>query len=260
MLPTDEWLRIAQRLAVGQKERVYHLRERRPNLVVGHSAGKYWAYCQACKEGGVVDKAHVKFTGNPAPAESTTLTLPPDMVPVRGSIHEGPVWRFVVSKGLDPNLLPGAMFSPSRMRLMLKFDEGWMGRDVTERSPQKWMTYSGQHYLLLPGSLPGTRAVVLEDAFSAIKVHHALQQATMWADVVCSLGTRIHPSLLIHLADYRRVVVMYDGDAAGRSGADKGRMSLRGLGVSALVKCAPDGLDPKDMDLEDIVAHLKEVL
>ena len=54
MLPRQDWLDQAKRLAVGMKIRVRHQRERRANMVISNDKDRWWAYCNACKEGGVV--------------------------------------------------------------------------------------------------------------------------------------------------------------------------------------------------------------
>src|SRR5574337_1075011 len=56
MLPQHEWLPHAKALAVGMKNRITHRNERRPNLVVGNAHDRFWAYCQACREGAVLEK------------------------------------------------------------------------------------------------------------------------------------------------------------------------------------------------------------
>src|SRR5699024_8603718 len=75
----DDWLDEAKRLPVGAVTRVQHKRDgsRRPNLVIGHEPDKYWAYCHACKEGGVHTKEHVRW-GERAPAESRRRDIPDD--------------------------------------------------------------------------------------------------------------------------------------------------------------------------------------
>lgn len=257
-LPDSDWLDRAKRLPVGRTVRVRHGSEKRLNLVVGNDEGHYWAYCQACKDGGKVTKDHVRITGV-APKESESLVLPHDMVHImqaESAMRDG-VLGFIAHKNMDAMYLPPLWFSPSRKRLLLQTEHGWLGRDTTERSPQKWLTFTaGTSHL--GESRPGLKqiAVVVEDPFSHYKVKWALADSPEYT-VFSSLGTAVKDALVMVLLGYHDVRMFYDGDAAGRKGAAVETSRFRAFGAKAHSMCAPEGMDPKDMTIEQIREHLK---
>lgn len=261
----DVWLLQAKQLPVGATIRVAHRGDRtaRPNLVIGHDAGKYWCFCQSCQRGAVHEKSHVMVTGSRAPALSCDLTLPTDMV----SIHDtDPYTRDVLAqllaaKHVDALFLPPLFFSEGRKRLLLDTGMGWLGRDTTGHSPQKWLTYNRSAYLGEREGVEGAyqaggKAVVVEDPFSYYKVVWALRGPDQ-PQVYCLLGTSARPALALHLAETASEVCAFlDGDKAGWAGAERLRTQMRPFGVRVLPCCAPDGLDPKDMTAQEIRNHV----
>ena len=176
--------------------------------------------------------------------------------------EEVPVLRFLASKNMDGMYLPDLWYSPSRKRLLLDTGYGWMGRDVTERSPQKWLTYNRQKLLgqvpRLPERIP---AVIVEDAFSWYKVQWAIQKlAEARVSVLCALGTGIHDALTLELSNASAALFFFDGDAAGYKGAKDGVRRMRAFGVPSKAVHPPVGLDPKDMQCHDIVNLLRSAL
>jgi hypothetical protein len=255
-LPQEEWLHLAKRAPVNGTGRHNHLRERRPNLVVRNLSDRYTAYCMACKQGAVLMKEHVRVTGIAPPALSHDLTLPADMVSVLSAekaVQDG-VLGFLAVKHMDMQYLADAFphFSRQRMRLLLTWPGGWLGRDTTERSPQKWLTFNNQKHLA--GLKHHPTAVVMEDPFSFFKVRWALRGLPY--TVYSSLGTTVHDELMLLLLTHDTVVFFYDGDSAGWCGADTESKRLRTFGVPSLSMCAPTGKDPKDMTIEAILQHV----
>lgn len=228
-----------------------HLRERRPNLVVRNLSDRYTAYCMACKQGAVLLKEHVRVTGIAAPVTSQDLTLPADMVRIEHAeqaVQDG-VLGFLAHKHMDMCYLDTPVFfSRQRMRLLLHWDGGWLGRDTTERSPQKWLTFNQQTHLDPQERCPA--ALVVEDPFSFFKVRWALRDMPIC--VYSSLGTAVPDALMIKLLEHDNVAFFYDGDAAGYKGADTESKRLRAFGVRSSAVCAYLGNDPKDMTIEAI--------
>lgn len=254
-LPDEQWLHLAKRLPVGGTSRHHHLRENRPNLVVGHDEDRYWAYCQSCKEGGVVKKDHVLITGQRAPAESTRLDLPRDRVHLLkcDSFTQQALAQLLASKSMDCMYMPELWFSEQRKRLLVNTGQGWLGRDTTGKSQQKWLSYDGALYLhCVRGS--ESPAVVVEDPFSFFKIVWATRHTAL--SVYCALGTDVRPSLLLELTKHTGVTFYYDGDSAGYRGAAKGAARVRAMGTPAVANCAPDGFDPKDQTIAEIRRHL----
>lgn len=253
-LRKEEWLHLAQKLAVGGTSRHYHGRERRPNLQVGNESDRWWAYCQACKQGAVQKKEHVLLTGRRAPIDSCSLTKPFDMQRLENadeSVQSGVV-GFLASKCMDLQYLPDVWFSKSRCRIMLAHGAEWLGRDTTDNSPQKWLTYDNSVFLADPEVFPC--AVVVEDPFSFFKIRWAMRGQPV--SVYSSLGTRLNDKLLLRLLKHEKVQMFYDGDAAGVTGAAKEALRLRSCGVDAVSAVAPDGMDPKDMSVLAIQQHV----
>lgn len=252
-LPTSEWLHLAKRVPLGRSDRTYHGRENRPNLVVYNNESEWSAYCHRCHRAGRVSKEYVVY-GAPADAKAPDLSPPRDAVPVlvpgQFSEYDTAVARFLVSKGVVPSMLPPLRYSCTRKRIVLTAGEAILGRDITGLSLMKWVHYSGARFVRLgPAS---SISILVEDTLSAYKVHKALPQY----QVVACLGTRLSVQLKLVLQGV--IAVMFDGDQAGHIGAADARRELPGRHV--LVRCAPDGLDPKDMTIAHIRAHLENLV
>jgi len=244
MLPEEDWLRKAKALPIGRQDRLYHGREKRPNLVVGNLPDRWWAYCQHCKQGAVLHKEHVRLGVASPEAKKSNLSLPCDLVPF--SMLDEPTLHvlsvFLASKGMDAVMLPPLWYSCTRKRILIQVNEGWLGRDVTGNALEKWLTYTRDTKYLYWNQY-AARTVVVEDVFSYFKV--------IWAkpnyNVMCALGTGIKDSIVMKLLNHNLVYFMFDGDDAGHRGADTGVTRLRGLGTPAVNVCAPLGHDPKDL-------------
>jgi hypothetical protein len=199
-----------------------------------------------------VYKTHIKYSAV-APKESTLLEPPQDAV----LVHDLPEWqrhqigKFLITKGMDFMYLPAELkYSKQRERLLVPSGNGWLGRDLTGASQQKWITYTGLRWLGYPGN---GIVVLVEDPFSYFKVKWAMRHDPV--DAVCTLGTTAHPALL-HQLRFAKTLIMYDGDAAGWAGASRLEHRMRALGWPARDHCAPAGLDPKDMGILDIQNHI----
>lgn len=258
----EVWLNTAKRLPAGTTTRQPHVGDRtmRPNLIIGHDHGKYWCYCQSCGRGAVQEKTHVSVVGASAPAASTELSLPADKV----SIYELDLFTreqlaaFLVTKNVDQLFLPELYFSEGRKRILFDTGVGWLGRDTTDTSPQKWLSYSGTSHLtqdVAGHAVQALQAVVVEDPFSYYKVAWALRGAARYR-VYCALGTGVRPALALELVQHSRVLMFMDGDKAGRRGAADAQKQLKAYGTRVIPMCAPEGLDPKDMTAQEIRNHV----
>lgn len=252
MIPESEWLDKAKQLAVGMRTRTYHNGERRPNLAIGNDLDKWWCYCHACHEGGVVEKSHVML-GAEHNAVHDGVSLPRDIKPVYQSEFEIPIARFLADKNMSDLYLPDLYYSEERKRLMLQLEGKWHGRDLTGRSPQKWMNYSGATYI---GHFC-TYTAVVEDIFSRFKVRWAMRQFQNF-NCVCNLGTNAQLNITYAISQHhpKKVAWFFDADPAGDDGADNCIKRNRALGISQYRVRPPEGLDPKDMTCEEIRAAL----
>lgn len=259
MLPKDEWLPQAQRLAVGMRTRITHLRERRPNLTIGNEKDRWWCYCQSCKQGGVVQKDHVLLGGQEPTRGPVSLALPTDKVMVAGGDYEAAVGRFLASKGMMFPYLPELWVSPAARRVLMQDEAGcWHGRDLSERSPVKWLNYGGRKFVGEPGRI----TALTEDLFSMHKLRYAVRHAGYDVAVCCTLGASVQPASVLALQNCERLVWAYDGDAAGDAGFEEGRKRMRTfVPVRAQSRLRPpEGKDPKDMTIHNLVCALTEVL
>ncbi|APU03159.1 DNA primase [Ralstonia phage phiAp1] len=269
-LRDEEWLAHAKRVHVGSTNRVQHGRESRKNLVVGNDADRWWAWCQSCKAGAVVKKEHALLVQREVKG-SRDLTLPNDMrsIDALHGYEVDTVFGLLARKGMDRMYLPADLrWSESRHRLMVPTDRPgeWMGRDTSEKSMQKWLTYHGQHYVVVRPASRFSVAVLTEDLFSAHKVAWAAEHQSLPVGVYCTLGTVMHDALLAHLmcAGVAVVSSFYDGDDAGHKGCVRNALRLRALGMQDPAQpddqCAPWELDPKDMRVSAIQLHLTHLL
>lgn len=265
MLRKEQWLWLAERLAVGESARVQHGYEGRKNLVIKNLPDRYVAYCQSCKEGSVHMKEHV-LVGQPVGQPESTV-IPDDMQPALSwdIPTQAGVGGFLATKAMDLTMLPpGVQYSRSRRRIMLpvpvQASYSWLGRDVTGKSQQKWM-----HFGDVPAIMSTKRdhkrvAFVVEDPFSYYKLVYSLEHADpalaarlAGIHVFCSLGTTFSDALVLELLEFQCVRVFYDGDKAGYIGATRESKRMRAMGVPSANSCAPQGMDPKDLTCEELV-------
>lgn len=265
-LHNDDWLRLAKGTPVNGQRRVRHRNERTEALTVGNLPDRWWAYCQRCRQGAVELKTHVTV-GGALPRESTNMAHPTDDRAIHQLLdHERDALAlFMARKSMDWMYFGAAhvTWSALRQRLLIQHPSGLMGRDTTERSDQKWLTYDRSPYLA--ASRTSGNVLLVEDTFSMYKTQFAIDRAGLDAAVVCTLGTRIHDSLFLWLlTNATRVWSFYDGDAAGWKGGFENAKRLQASnllgGGDIIPTCASDGNDPKDLNLDVLVAHAARLL
>lgn len=251
MILHEHWLAQAKAMPVGMRRRILHLNERRPNLVVGNDVDKWWCYCHACHEGGIVEKSHVLLQDVQMARPDSDVSLPRDITPIHRTEFEVPIARFLAEKNMAFPYLPELHYSGSRNRLMMLVQEKWHGRDLTGRSPQKWMNYNDAEYV---GNF-GRQTVVVEDLFSMFKVKWALREFHKF-NAVCALGTAAKVGMFAAMATAGTGAVdwMFDADPAGDAGAAMCMLRAKPLGVQQRRVRPPDGLDPKDLTCAQIRA------
>lgn len=255
----DWWLREAKQLFVGETARVRHPaddRRDRPSVVVRNLTDRWSAWCFRRNSGDVVFKDHV--IPSKAPKESATASMPDDIVPLEDlPYHEQQeVVRFIVSKGVSRQMLPELLYSKARQRLIIKTDcQFLLGRDLTGGHPIKWVEYTRRGKKHIGHVRKGGKVVVVEDVLSYYKLRYALRDLD-W-DVLCLLGTDLRPSAALELIRASKVLVMLDGDTAGRKGARKVAKNVRGLaGPEVEVVDLPEGLDPKDLTIQQLRGYV----
>lgn len=249
MLPSSEWLHLAERLPVGQSFRTKHICGAGDALQVANRDAAYTAWCHRCQEGGYVSKTHVRYV--PVKQESTRSTLPQGAVPflTTDAAVQQHCYRFFLTKGIDPNMLPldDLLWDVVTHRVIFKHALGASGRVVQDGVFPKWIEYYIKGKTATHAVFKGqTDAVVLtEDILSAIKYRYATG-----CTGVAMLGT-VLPSD-IRIPDEARVYIALDGDRAGREGAVGTRRALLFQGFEPVVVQTPDGKDPKDLTIKQL--------
>jgi hypothetical protein len=246
---TEEWLPQAKRLAVGMTKRVYHGAESRPNLVVKNMDAYYSGYCHACHEGGRVDKEFViirpvtptnRLAGDPGHLRRIDFAVPDMNIPYQK------LATFLHSKNMAVDYLPNPMWSAQDQRIVFVGVDQVVGRDVTGLSPSKWYRYSqtANYMRVQPTALADQIVILTEDFFSAAKGNYF---APAGVCCVSLMGTVMFPDLFSELLRAKKVIILLDGDDAGRAGASQILRSLRLVGVTVVNSTLPEGKDPKDM-------------
>lgn len=266
-----EWLEDAKRVPVGQSRRVYHGAESRPNLVVYNNPDSYSAWCHSCQTSGYYPKEVLQRVDTSAPVFHKYLSAA-DCCTLDKLSRDHPSKFKQLVLLLHRKHMSTALLAPYKPvyciaddRLVFTFKGASVGRDVTERSHAKWLHYHNtaepMEFLYLQGEIKHcTREpiVLVEDLFSAIKVHKYTGLSTLWCQ-----GTHISDAIVGFLTYPRDDVPFYpilafDGDTAGRKATQiaSKRLSIRGVGYKTVN--IPDTLDPKDLSHKELIELFKE--
>ena len=265
MIPHDEWLKDAKRLPVGHSARVYHGAERRPNLVVRNLVDRYVCWCHACHDGAVSMKEVVKLTNEAPqpkdhkPKDPGTLVQyseTPEYMKILGFLHSKGLHAEILNKTITPYL------SKKDQRLVFTTPDQVVGRDLSGQSKAKWYTYTQVHSFNRASFdvFKDKIVFVTEDYFSALKGQYAALTAN-YSNVlfVASMGTVLHPDLLLELTKANLVVMMYDNDKAGIEGTNAAIKTLHLLGIRTAVQYPHTDKDPKDMEVlwyQDVIKRI----
>ena len=246
MLHTDEWLHLAKQQAVGYSNRYRHGAESRRNLVVYNNNDSWSCWCHSCQEGGYVPKEFVVL--NQAPPEPQHPIWNPKLVPLSEAREISKIVQFLNSKHMMIPYLPNPKWDTERHRIVLEFPEQRVGRSISN-SDAKWLKYTGEVDHVKLDYSEDKDFILTEDLFSALKVRYATASRF---NVVALMGTKLDSTLEPLLVQGKKVNLMLDADEAGRSGAVKIKRRLSLYGKDVEVINIPDGLDPKDLTLNEI--------
>lgn len=261
----SEWLSDAKNVPVGQKRRVFHGAEPTAALDVYNNLDSWSAYCHRCKQSGYVRKDMVAKASVIAPIKRKYL--PTNLVPMI-TLHrtDESTWRSIVmllyKKGISLEILSKykPMYSPVDCRLVFQFEGINVGRDITEQSISKWFVYANdnpKHYVYLQNEKRvqrGKYVVLVEDLFSAIKVHTYTGLDTLWL-----MGTNFKESILECVMD-SHVITFTDGDDAGIKCAQKIRNICELFDIPCDVINTKQGYDPKDYTGKELRKVLKDFI
>ena len=266
------WLSACKRLAVGQTQR-YRCCGRTPAAVLYNKPESWQLYCHRCKQTAVERKQFVSLVQ--PQVLPRVLPAPAHLVRVSQASAEikAHIYSFMVSKGLMPEMLEDALWSEELKRLVFQTGPGtYIARAMHSYQQPKWLMLGGaQSYAVAApagqvGDLSTALAdaillVMTEDYLSARKIAYCaekyLQSAgTLTCRTVALLGTRLSLPLKSAIVQANKpVLLMLDGDPAGDSGTARISLELRPF-VPVSSYQIP-GLDPKDMQVQQILEGLK---
>ena len=138
----------------------------------------------------------------------------------------------------------------------MNLPEGLIGRDITGRSTIKWYVYRNAVSFgsTLTNDITKDVVVLTEDFFSAVKAQNYLPD---YQAIAC-LGTRVCQDLLVRLIKTKpRVIIMFDGDKAGREGYIKAKRTLELAGLEVQYGLPETG-DPKNQTESWFKQFIKE--
>lgn len=252
------WLRIAKSLPVGGQKRFRCCGSTKAGVAFNNPAA-WSAYCHRCKEPMYERKQYAE-----APTiqvERPVQPAPADVISINdASQYERELaYKFLISKGLMPDMVPNLCYSSDARRLVFPLSSTLsLGRAMMDWMQPKWIQFGGQStFALTTPKKQNAQAIVLtEDYLSALKVQYASNQFGS-GDVVCAalLGTRLDRRLKLLIAQQATpTILMLDGDKAGYEGIERIRKDLR---IYTDVRdYTIDGLDPKDMTMQQILEGL----
>lgn len=252
-----------------------------PRAFTAHRERNIWRCFTGCDAGGDVVELTRRLEGGSYQAAAVYLaglagTAPPDgrsripstpprpFRPFTSQLPLDPTARFLAHKGIRPEIARrfqvGAFYGGGMLNgcIAVRLFEpkgkplGYAGRRLdpeVARARGKWK---------LPPGLP--RNTLLYGYHHALHLlHHGvvlvecpwgvLRLAQLEIPAVALLGTHLSPTQQGLLRDLPRVVLLMDGDDAGRRAAATIRQGLHNATVYAL----PDGLDPDDLEDQDLL-------
>lgn len=259
------WIEIAENLPQGNKARGDCPEEcgSGGTLSINHDHKRLWCSCFRCgytesQSKGIQTLAELQRIKdlNDATTKELPMELPHDYTEelprharawlfaagVTPSVYKE--YRIGYSASLDRVVLPvfddfGTLIW-YQCRALLK---GQKPKYIQPSRDRSEVLYKGHR-----GSSGNTRAVIVEDILSAIRVGKHI-------DTYSLLGTKITPSQATSLSSYKRVTTWLDPDTAGRRGAYKIR---KALGLLTDVDNIITDVDPKELSDEDIIKCLNK--
>ena len=262
MIPANEWLHLAKRLAIGQKRRVRHNLEKDCAMDVFNNGDSWTCFCHRCHDHGWVPKEHQQLNVqrvdpdrvSPVPADCLHLSQ-------ASAYEQKRIWELLTEKGCPPGVIPEehVWYSRSSNRTLLRQGSRALGRALSPQQQPKWLMYGdwwNKPRLWMTRYRDAGPMVLVEDALSSYKVAKAVQHYAPESSVSVAavLGTVVTPASLRLIAG-RDVLCMFDGDEAGRLGSVELKQRLAVFG-GRFVDIRPERDDPKDMTLEEIQCKL----
>ena len=263
-LPVEEWLHLAQRLHVGQKQRVRHC-GLTPAMDVYNHDDRWSAYCHRCHTAGNRRKLH-QSVNSVRVDENRVSAVPTDALHISqvSGFLQKQIWNLLVQKGCPVGVIPeeSIWYSASSNRILLRQGKQALGRALSPRQLPKWLAFGDWYQkprMWWTRWTPEAQVLVLcEDTLSAYKIAKSVAtfSPNSQVSIAATLGTVLTKETL-PLVVGRTVVCMYDGDDAGAVGSREMKKRLAVFGGEFYDKRPAKG-DPKNMTLEEIHESIKE--
>ena len=263
MLDIKSWPPAAKKLKLDEKTRAEHDCGEGKVMIVSHTSEGYRAHCFRCNESGFVkhDRQSLntllkRWRNADVLLERTTTS------------------KMVLPSGCSSDLPSAALLWLARAgigeRLRNKYNILWhepsartvvpvycnesgdllfyQARSVNAEHKPKYLNpitdRAAIRFVSQESDYSGT-CVVTEDILSAIRVGE-----TEGVTGVSLLGTSASTSDLLYISKYKRVLLWFDGDAAGIKCTRRTKKALAMLGVEA--ECVRTELDPKEYTADEI--------
>lgn len=186
-------------------------------MTIQHKPEGIWFYCHACKAKEFIrhDQSYSQYRAKQEEARQherqkmakqdwslpadCSHNLPPETLAWLAGMHFGPA---LIDKWQ-------VQYSPSLNRVILPLAIGWQGKHLLykEDKQPKYLLHSPDRYWLLGRTAPEDLLVIVEDAYSAIRLSKFFR-------VLCLLGTPVKMPVIFK--DNPEVLLWLDPDAAGR--------------------------------------------
>lgn len=253
------WLKIAKSIPVGTSTR-YRCCGSTKAGVAFNNADSWSSYCFRCHTSLKEFKQYQSLSDGLQQHKVTEVPTDLKKLYECSEYIQEVVYKFLLTKGIYPSMIPDAMYSTELKRVLFKVTQSvYMARALNKYQQPKWLQLGGRCQFAVMGQvLEPTKIVLTEDLLSAIKIDY-VQREFGTGDVlaVSLLGTKLDTKLRAILAQSGvPVLCMLDGDTAGYTGTSR---IMKDLKVYTQVSTyAEQGLDPKDLSCQKLLEVLNE--
>ena len=252
------WLRVAKQLPIGGSCR-FRCCGTTKAAVLFNKVASWEGYCHRCKTNFFERKEYVRQVA--VVPDKPVSVAPADVINLTDATAQTRqnVYAFLASKGLMPEMVENLKWSDQARRIIFPlFADISIARAMTAHQNPKWIQYNGRStFATVPQKPQHVQGIVLtEDYLSALKVAHVSKHYGSDNVLVSSLlGTRLDAKLKVWIIENEIPVQLWlDGDAAGYDGIKRIKRLLKPY--VPVADFTIDGLDPKDMSVQQILEGL----
>lgn len=255
----EPWLSLAKSIPEGTNARMRCCGVD-TSRVVYNTTDSWSSYCHRCHIRLYQTKKFVRLQDHQDQSKVKVLPNDTTLISTLDEYTQKELYKFLLSKGMYPSMLPDTLYSPELGRLVFKVTESvYMARALKDSQKPKWLQLNGVARFAIAGTVQNPRLIVLtEDYLSARKVQY-VQQEFGDGSVLCIalLGTRLCVQLRAFIVqNVIPVLCMLDGDTAGYTGTNRIQKDLCNfVPVSTFAK---QGFDPRDLTCQEILDAITE--